>query len=222
MLRTGALRLRLSSSPLGFTLHRLKKRLAQAVAYTADWALFIGVVLILGLGSSWYMIQHGSPLTTVSSGPWVSWVTAARRGSDPYTRAHEARLGILPLSTEVGQTFTARTDNQGRALHSSCNYVVEGHELQTHWWSLTVFDSEGRLVANTLDRHAYTSDTIAIRGDGTFVAMLSRDAHPGNWLPIGGAGRLALVFTVIDFGARSLAGDDEVSAYLPTITRKDC
>ncbi len=222
MLRSGALRLRSSSNPLGFALHRFKKRAAQAIAYTADWALFIGVVLILGLGSSWYMIEHGSPLTTTTSGPWVSWVSAARVGSDPYTRAHEARLGILPLSTEVGQTFVARTDSEGRALHSSCDYTVEGHELQSHWWSLTVFDSHGRLVPNTLDRFAYTSDTMAIRGDGTFVATLSRDAYPGNWLPIGGAGRLALAFTVVDYGARSLAGDSEVQDYLPTITRKDC
>lgn len=222
MIRSGTLRLRSVSNPLGFTFHRIKKRLAFLVATTADWALFIGVVLILGLASSWYAVEHGTSLTTVTHGPWVSWVSAARVGSDPYTRAHEARLGILPLSTEIGPTFVARTDNEGRALHSSCNYTVAGHELQTHWWSLAAFNSEGRLIPNTLDRFAYTSDTMAIRGDGTFTATLSRDPHPGNWLPIGGAGRLALVFTAVHYGARSLAHDDEVSMSLPTITREDC
>lgn len=222
MLRSGVLRSRSPSNLMGFTLHRLKKRLAAAVASTADWALFIGVVLILGLGSSWYMIERGSPLTTITVGPWVSWVSAARVDADPYTRAHEARFGILPLSTEAAQTFIARADSEGRALHSSCDYAVEGHELPAHWWSLTVFDSQGRLIPNTLGRSAYTSDTTAIRGDGTFLVTLSRDAHPGNWLPVGGAGRLALVFTVIDHGSRALTQGDEVGQFLPTITRKDC
>ena len=222
MLRSGVLRSRSASNLMGFTLHRLKKRIGAIVAYTADWALFIGVVLILGLGSSWYMIERGSPLTTLTAGPWVSWVSAARVDADPYTRAHEARLGILPLSTEIAQTFIARTDSEGRALHSSCDYAVEGHELPAQWWSLTVFDSQGRLIPNTLGRSAYTSDTMAIRGDGTFIATLSRDAHPGNWLPIGGAGRLALAFTVLDHGSRSLTQGEEVVPFLPTITRKDC
>ena len=85
-----------------------------------------------------------------------------------------------------------------------------------------MFDSQGRLIPNTLGRSAYTSDTMAIRGNGTFLATLSRDAHPGNWLPIGGAGRLALVFTVLDHGSRSLTQGEEVVPFLPAITRKEC
>ena len=44
---------------MSFPLHRLKKRIVALISYTADWALFIGVVLILGLGSAWYMIERG-------------------------------------------------------------------------------------------------------------------------------------------------------------------
>ncbi len=207
---------------MSFTLHRLKKRLAAIVAYTADWALFIGVVLILGLGSSWYMIERGSRLTTITVGPWVSWISAGRPDADPYTRAHEARLGILPLSTEVAQTFIAKRDSEGHTLHSSCDYVIEGREMPAFWWSLTVFDADGRLIPNGLGRSTFTSDTMAINPDGSFAATLSRDAHPGNWLPVGGAGRLALAFTVLDLGTRAVAHEDEVKRLVPTITRKGC
>ena len=85
----------------------------------------------------------------------------------------------------------------GRPLHSSCTYVVEGREVPGFWWSLTVFDSDGRLIPNVLERSAFTSDTMAINPDGTFAVTLSRDTMPGNWLPVGGAGNLALVFTAI-------------------------
>jgi hypothetical protein len=211
-----------SFGSLGFALHRLKKRLAAAVAYTADWALFIGVVLVLGLGSSWSMIENGSPLSTVSAGPWTAWIAAGRTDADPYTRAHAARLGILPLSTEVAETYIAKADGDGRTLHSSCEYSIVGHQIPGVWWSLTVFDASGRLIPNTLGRYTFTSDTMAINPDGSFEAVLSRDASPGNWLPVGGAGRLALAFTVADLGTRLVTQEGELEKLLPTITRKGC
>jgi len=207
---------------MSFTLHRARKRLAALVSYTADWALFIGVVLILGLGSSWYMVERGSPLSTVTVGPWVSWVAAGRTDADPYTRAHEARLGILPLSTENSQSFIARLDSEGRTLHSSCDYVIAGLEIPNFWWSLTVFDADGRLIPNVLGRSTFTSDTMAINPDGSYVVTLSRDAHPGNWLPVGGAGRLALAFTALDLGTRAVAQEGEIERMTPTITRRGC
>ncbi|WP_072392104.1 DUF1214 domain-containing protein [Hyphomicrobium sp. CS1GBMeth3] len=207
---------------MSFTLHRLKKRIAALIATTTDWALFIGIVLILGLGSSWYMIERGSGLTTVTAGPWVSWTALGRPDADPYTRAHAARLGILPLSTEVSQTFLARTDSEGRTLHSSCDYTIEGRETADFWWSITVFDANGRLIPNVLDRSVFTSDTMAINPDGSYLAMLSRDAHAGNWLPTGGAGRLALAFTVLDLGTRAVAQEGDIERLVPTITRKGC
>ncbi len=222
MTASSALRSLTSLNFMSFTLHRLKKRIAAFVAYTTDWALFIGVVLILGLGSSWYMIERGSPLTTIKVGPWTSWVSAGRPDADPYTRAHQARLGILPLSTENTQTFIARADSEGRTLHSSCDYAIEGREIPNFWWSLTVFDADGRLIPNVLGRSVFTSDTIAVKPDGSFVITLSRDANPGNWLPIGGAGRLALAFTAVDLGTRAVAQEGEIEDAVPTITRSGC
>ncbi|WP_295559251.1 DUF1214 domain-containing protein [uncultured Hyphomicrobium sp.] len=207
---------------MSFTLHRLKKRIAALISYTTDWALFIGIVLILGLGSSWYMIERGSALSTVKVGPWVSWISAGRTDADPYTRAYEARLGVLPLSTENSQTFIALADSDGRTLHSSCTYTIVGREIPNFWWSLTIFDAEGRLIPNVLGRSVFTSDTMAINPDGSYAATLSRDAHGGNWLPTGGAGRLALAFTVLDLGTRAVAQEGEVERMVPTIMRKGC
>jgi hypothetical protein len=219
---TSTLRSRFTLNALSFALHRLRKRIAMMVAYTTDWALFIGVVLILGLGSSWYMVERGSSLTTATVGPWVSWTSAGRPDADPYTRANAARLGILPLSTTVSQTYVARVDDEGRALHSSCHYEVEGQEATGFWWSLAVYDAQGQLIPNTLERFAFTSDTVAINSNGSYVVRLSRDATPGNWLPVGGAGKLVLVFTVIDLDTRTISQDDEVDQLVPAIVRKAC
>ena len=189
----------------------------------ADVALFSGIVLIAGFGSSWYMVEAGSLLSTRNVGPWILWTSAARPDADPYTRAHFARLGALPLSTEVSLSYFATVDAEGRRLHSSCDYVLDGKDLPRHWWSLTVFDDRGRLIANSVDRHTFTSSTIALQPSGRYVVSMARDARPGNWLPTGGAGRIALVFHVLDLGLGGSERDslDEQSR-LPAIKRENC
>ena len=96
--------------------------------------------LVLGIGSAWYMIERGSFLTTAKVGPWESWLNEGNPNADPYTKAHLARSGRLPLTTTVARYFVARTDNAGRSLRSSCVYSIVGSPLNARWWSLAVYD----------------------------------------------------------------------------------
>jgi len=203
-------------------MHRLHKRLSVLIGILGDWATFIGAVLILGLASSWYMIDVGTRLTTEKHGPWVGWSAAGRADADPYTRAHFARLGTLQLSTELAMTYLAYADSDGNRLHSSCDYAVDGRDIDNHWWSLTVFNDRGDLIANPAERYAYTSETAAVRPDGSYSVTLSREAVPGNWLPTGGAGRLALMFTSFDVRSPLLGKTDAASKQLPVIHRVQC
>ena len=209
-------------TPLHVVLHKVQKRLSILFAVLGDWAAFIGVVLILGLGTSWYMIDIGLPLTTERQGPWTSWTSAGRPDADPYTRAHFARYGTLPFSAELSLAYVAFADSDGRRLHSSCDYSVEGTEPGTRWWSLSAFDDHGLLIANPAQRYAFTSQSIALRPNGSFLVTLARDARPGSWLPTGGAGRLALVFTTLDPSTPLLSRPNEEARPLPTIRRDQC
>ena len=208
-------------TPIHLGLHRLQKRLGALLGILGDWATFAGAVLILGFGTSWYMIDVGSSLTTEQRGPWVAWTSAGRPDADPYTRAHFARLGTLQLTSEIALSYLATNDSDGNRLHSSCDYVVEGREPGDHWWSLTVFNDRGELIANPAQRYAFTSDSIGLRPDGTFAVTLGREASPGNWLPTGGAGRLALMFTTFD-AATPMLGRTEAPRELPLIRKVEC
>lgn len=205
-----------------YFLHQLKKRIAVTVRAIGDLFLFLGIVLVGGLGSGWYMVEQGSALTTHSIGPWRSWTSAGRIDADPYTRAHFARIGSLPITTEIASTYTARTDSAGIKLQGRCRYLVEGKDLAASWWSLTVFTDRGKLVPNALQRYGYTSDTVALRADGTFTVSLARDMQAGNWVPTSGSGRVALVLNLIE--PRSTVEDWSVAddLGLPTIRRVDC
>lgn len=208
---------------MNFELYLLRQKILALIARFSDVALFAGVILIGGIGTHWYMVDAGSVLSVERIGPWVSWGQATRRNSDPYARAHFARLGALPLSSDISRTYVAVKDSGGHKLYSSCDYVIEGQAFKASWWSIAVFDSDGVLIENPAGRYAFTSDTIAIAPDGRFVVSVARDARPGNWLPTSGAGRLSLMLVLQDSGG-SIADDalSHGSDRLPSISQVKC
>ncbi|MGH1418202.1 MAG: DUF1214 domain-containing protein [Hyphomicrobiaceae bacterium] len=204
---------------------RFKTQIFSAFARATDWALFLVIVAVGGLGSSWYMVEAGTRLTTQRIGPWVAWKSQARIDADPYTRAHFARLGTLALSTETATTFLARTDTTGDHFDASCVYEISGQNPPAQWWSLTLFDQQGRLIANAADRYSFTADTVALSPDGTLKISMARDAHEGNWLPFGNANNFALVMHLLEPGVSLLdeEGEEEDEALtLPEIKKVSC
>jgi hypothetical protein len=174
--------------------------------------IFLLIAVGGGLGSSWYMIERGSSLTTERAGAWAVWTAAGRADADPYTRAHFMRRGMLPISSGFAVTYEALTDDDGERLHSSCEYAIEGEEPPARFWSISVFDENGRLIPNAAERYAYNSATLLKSGSGRFDIALSRSARPGNWLPTAGAGRFSLVL--------SLEGRDPGVAWDPPAIRR--
>ncbi|MEZ5900686.1 MAG: DUF1214 domain-containing protein [Hyphomicrobiaceae bacterium] len=183
----------------------------------------VTIAVAFGVLSARYMINHGSALSTINYGPWVHWKGAGRSSADPYTRAHFARSSALRLSSDSAGTYEANSDAEGAYLHSSCDYVLEGPYAHGLWWSLSVFDSRGQLISNDADRYAFTSDTVAANPDGSYIITLGRDARPGNWLPTGGAGRLVIVFSLLD-PATGFSEEERAERYkmLPEIRRENC
>ncbi|HEU4476652.1 MAG TPA: DUF1214 domain-containing protein, partial [Methyloceanibacter sp.] len=190
-------------------------------------AYFIGTfigALMLGIGSAWYMIERGSPLTTTKVGPWSGWVSEGNPNADPYTKAHVARSGRLPLTSTVARYFTARTDSSGWALSSSCEYVLEGGPINARWWSLAVYDEYGGLIENPSARHGFNSEEMLRHADGSYRVFLSRQARPENWLPSGTATQnLVLMLRVYNPRETDSSGVGRVpTERLPKIERKSC
>ena len=199
-------------------LHKLRRRFGAALWRAIEGVIIVAIVVGGGLGSSWYMVEAGSIFTTTKVGPWKSWTWAARADADPYTRAHFVNAGMLTVSSQVQRTFVAHFDEAGSRLHSSCDYTIEGALKGADWWSIAVFDDGGKLIPNAADRYSFTSQTIVPGQAGRFAITLAREARTGNWLPTGGAGRLALVLNITD--AHDAKGPPDQG--LPVIKKVKC
>jgi hypothetical protein len=184
--------------------------------------VFAALAVVGGFGSAWYMIEAGSRLSTRTYGAWVAWTAAGRPDADPYTRAHTVRNTLLPISSTLELSFRAKSDSDGRRLSSSCDYVVLVPEQEPAWWSLAVFDGQGRLIQNSAERHAFNTTTAMREPNGRVTISVARDARPGNWLPSGRSGRIVLVLTVQDAGFAATVHDSGAARPLPEIQRGAC
>ncbi len=185
--------------------------------------LIFACALTLGLGSAWYMIEEGSALTTHYIGPWSVWREAGKPDADPYTKAHMARMGRLPITATSALYFFASSDETGKQLSSDCEYVIEGRPLNAAWWSLAAYDGTGRLIPNKAGRHSFNRTDVARRADGSFRIVLARSARPGNWLPSAKQGSLKLVLRA--YGLRNADNVFDKAAAergLPTIREVVC
>jgi len=158
----------------------------------------LAVAAVVGLGATWLALSQGAAFGAMTVGAWTAWPRSGTRDVDPYARATIARSGELPIASGDGVAFVARTDDDGRPLDGRCNVVVSGITPQARFWTLTLYDPQGRLIGNVVDRQGFTSEEIVRHADGGFEIVVAPRARPGNWLPTNGAVRYVLVLRLYD------------------------
>jgi len=175
----------------------------------------------VGLGATWFAVTQGTAYGGVTIGSWTAWPKVGTPGIDPYARAMISRSGELPIGSGDGVAFYARTDDTGRSLDGRCDVVLSGITPQARYWTVTLYDPDGQLVANSVQRQGFTSQEIVRRSDGTFEINVSPRARPGNWLPTGGVERYVLALRLYDTPV-GLATRTARDAPMPSITQKAC
>jgi hypothetical protein len=176
---------------------------------------------LIGLGATWFVLNEGVAYGGITIGAWTAWPKNGTPGIDPYARAMVARSGELPVGSGDGVTFYARTDDDMRPLDGRCDVALSGTTPQARFWTLTLYDPEGKLVANSVQRHGFTSQEIIRSASGIFDIMIGPRARPGNWLPTGGIERYVLALRLYDtpVGLATRSGRDTP---MPAISQKGC
>jgi hypothetical protein len=175
----------------------------------------------LGLGATWLTLSHGVAFGALTIGAWTAWPKSGSVNIDPYARAIIARSGELPIGMGDGVAFYARIDDAGNEFDGRCTFSINGMTPAARFWTLTLYDLDGRLVANALDRHGFTSEEIVRDVDGRFTVNVAPQARPGNWLPTGGIERFVLVWRLYDTPIGVATGTIKEGP-MPAIVRKAC
>lgn len=176
----------------------------------------------IGLGATWMTATRGVDIATVDIGPWTARPQAGTRSVDPYARAAIARSGELPLGIGDGVAFLASKDSDGRPLDGRCDVVIGGTTPAARFWTLTLHDPAGRLVANTLERYGFTSQEVVRGADGSFAVTLAPRARAGNWLPTGGIERYVVALRFYDTPVGGVSTRNQRDTPMPSIKTVGC
>jgi hypothetical protein len=175
----------------------------------------------VGVGLTWSTTTRGTELGTLTIGAWTARPRIGTSDIDPYSRATITRNGELPIGTGDGIAFTTRLDDRKRPLDGRCDVVVSGVTPPARFWTLTLYDGKGHLVANSLQRYGFTSEEVVRSADGTFEIHIASRARAGNWLPTGGIERYTLMLRLYDTPV-GVATRSKRDAPMPTIATAGC
>lgn len=181
----------------------------------------LAVAAAVGLGATYFTLTRGAAFGALTIGSWTAWPKTGTADADPYARATIARTGQLPVALGDGVSFTAQTDDSGKLLDGRCETVLSGVTPAARFWTLTLYNSDGDLVTNSVERYGFSSQEIVRQADGSFEIVVAPRANPGNWLPTGGTERYALVLRFYDtaVGVSTKAGRE---LPMPSIASRGC
>jgi hypothetical protein len=181
----------------------------------------LAIATAVGLGMTWTTSTQGLSFGAVTIGPWTAWPRTGTSDIDPYARAAVARSGELPIGSGDGVAFVARSDDKGRQLDGRCDVSISGITPAARFWTLTLYDTQGQLVSNSLQRHGFTSQEIVRSADGTFEIRIAARSRAGNWLPTGGLDRYLLMLRLYDTPV-GVSTRSQKDAPMPAITTTGC
>jgi hypothetical protein len=183
--------------------------------------LALALATFVGIGTTWMTATKGTDLGTLTIGSWTARPKTGTADIDPYSRATIVRNGELPIGTGDGVAFTTASDDKKKPLDGRCDVVLSGVTPPARFWTLTLYDSRGHLVANSLQRYGFTSQEILRAADGSFEIHVASRSRAGNWLPTGGIERYALMLRLYDTPV-GVATRSQREAPMPAIVTLGC
>jgi hypothetical protein len=173
-----------------------------------------------GLASAKLMLDRNISGDLVRAGPWEMRVSESLVAADPYAQAERARSGTIPLASGEGFTLTARRDSQGARLDGRCVYAITGSTPTARFWSISLFDEQGRPVANAARRQSFSSTELSRDAQGGFGIAVASQAQAGDWLAAPTTGGFVLFLRLYDTPIG--AGASLTSEQVPAIARVAC
>lgn len=174
-----------------------------------------------GLGGAWAITGGGLSGGTIANGPWTTSLGFGTKATDPVTRAAVARAGLLALPARETVYWSAQTDAAGAKLDGDCRYSLSGAPLDARWWSVTIYDEAGYLVANAANIWSVNGANVALDDKGSWrVTIAPTKPVAGAWLP--GAKGQPFHLTLRMYNPGKAFRANPAKAVLPQIVKEGC
>lgn len=181
-------------------------------------AVVVGGVIV-GLLATYFTVIRGTWGGAISNGPWKTDLNTGSREASLYQRASVAVHGLLALNRSETIYYTASTDSDGGSLSGGCAYELTGHDPPARWWSVTAYGADDYLIPNAANRYSVSMNSVARRGDGTFVIRVSKGQAAANWIPVADG---AFSLSIRLYNPQASVAADPAHVALPVIHKVHC
>ena len=179
------------------------------------------IALSLGIVSAlWAINSPPGENYNVTNGAWRTNLAIGSSQAGMYIRALVARTGLFALNKSETIYFVADTDDNGEPLSSSCDYRIEGKDIETRWWSITAYGEDHFLIANENNRYSFNGHDVIRKADGSYRILMSSTARSDNWLPTGNQNQLYLALRL--YNPQPAVYENPEGVELPRIIREEC
>ncbi len=183
----------------------------------------LGIVLGLGIGGAlaWRATGEGFRHGAVQNGIWSTSLSYGTQSGDAFTRAAVARRGLLALPKTETVYWAASLDSTGAALDGACTYHLKGQAIDSRWWSMTIYDAAGYLMANKANIWSISSASIGRENGAAWQVTIGPKApKSGAWLPSTPGKPFELTLRMYNPGQAFQA--NMAGAALPVLVKEGC
>jgi hypothetical protein len=185
------------------------------------YLILITLGIALGLGLAARTMRNGALGTGDTIGSWTTGRDFGSADQSAVTRAIVALRGLLALPASEARYYNAAVDDSGAKLASNCRYRLTGGAIPARWWSVTLYDHAGYLVANDADVFSVGSTALSAPEQNRWTILVAPDQQPGRWLPTGG-GRDPFELTLRTYLPADGGTGNLSAAQLPSIRKEGC
>jgi len=151
--------------------------------------IIIGATLAFLTAVSIINLKINAIKTTVNG--WSTTLKCGRPGSGILLRAASAKFLPVVNVAEEAVYWMATTDSTKKILNGRHDYLLHFPAGQTPpteaFWSLTITDTVGYMVSNSIDRHSVSDRSgLTANSDGSidiYIQSAAPATHETNWLP---------------------------------------
>ena len=191
---------------------------------TRRWLRVVAAIvvgLVVGVGSSLWVLGNGELLGDFEKDHWFGNDQAGSVAADPYTRGIVASIGLLALNKSETIYFHRYEDEHGAQLREGCVYELRGTALPARWWSITVYAADHFLPVNEDRAFSIDASQLVAGADGAWKAKIAPDSDGAdNWISNEAAGEFSLALRM--YNPEAIALDDPAAIAFPTIATISC
>ena len=152
------------------------------------YLIYLLAVILIAVGFTYISAKLYEEFAFIKNDNWQILPSPGDQDRDIYTRASVAMSGTFALSKPEAAYFHAFYDIEDEELSGNCSYQISGSDIESRWWSITVYNEDGFLVKNDEKIYSLNSETVDFNLEGGFNIYLTGDNNfisknsGENWL----------------------------------------